>query len=80
MPDFYARALRLLARRGLRPEAGETAREFADRVARRAPGCAVPFSRLTAGYERTRFGGAPLDDPARAAVTSSLDSLRHAPR
>ena len=80
MPDFYARALRLLARRGLRPEPGETAREFADRVARRAPGCGIPFSRLTAGYERTRFGGAPLDDPAQAAVTSSLDSLRHAPR
>ena len=77
MPDFYAQALRLLARRGLRPEAGETAREFAARVGRHAPACAAPFSRVTAGYERARFGRGPLDSTESTAVAASLEALRH---
>jgi len=61
MPRFYARALRALARRGLMPAAGETAREFALRA-----GAGVPLAPLTGVYERVRFGGAALT-PAEAA-------------
>jgi transglutaminase-like putative cysteine protease len=75
-PDFYARALRVLARRGLRPEAGETAREFAARVARRAPPAADPFARITAGYEAARFGDRPPTGEERAALDRSLEALR----
>ena len=35
MPRFYARALRALARQGLAPTPGETAREFAGRANKR---------------------------------------------
>jgi protein-glutamine gamma-glutamyltransferase len=57
-PRFYLRTLRILARRGFRPEPVETAREFAARVAAAAPEVAVPLARLTGGYERARFGDA----------------------
>ncbi len=60
IPKFYARALRALARRGLRPQPDETAREFSHRVRMAAPGYAAPFGRITAGYERARFGGAVI--------------------
>jgi uncharacterized protein DUF4129 len=60
VPRFYARALRILARRGLEPEAGETAREFATRVASIAPRYAEPLATLTSRYERARFGEASL--------------------
>jgi transglutaminase-like putative cysteine protease len=56
MPDFYARALRRLARRGLRPAPSETAREFCARVGAGAPPLAAPFARLTTAYESVRFG------------------------
>lgn len=65
-PAFYARALRALARRGLAPAPGETAREFAQRVERSTPACAAALGQLTGAYERVRFGARALT-PAEAA-------------
>jgi hypothetical protein len=56
-PAFYRRALRAAARRGLRPGVGETAREFRGRVAALGPAADSAFTRVTALYERVRFGG-----------------------
>ena len=56
MPDFYARALRRLARRGWRPAPGETAREFCERLAGEAPDTGPVLVRLTVAYEDARFG------------------------
>jgi protein-glutamine gamma-glutamyltransferase len=78
VPDFYARALRLLARRGLRPAAGETAREFAGRAAVAAG--AGPLGHVTSAYERVRFGGAVLTPAERAAVDTALGALTAAAR
>ena len=75
MPAFYERALRLLARRGLAPDAAETARQFASRVGERAPDRAAAFGRLTGYYERARFGDAPLSDAERQDVARSLAAL-----
>jgi protein-glutamine gamma-glutamyltransferase len=60
VPRFYARALRILAGRGLRPAAGETAREFSTRVGSMTPRYAESLATLTTGYERARFGDASL--------------------
>jgi transglutaminase-like putative cysteine protease len=57
MPDFYARALRRLARFGLRPAPHETAREFCARAGQALPEAARTLTRLTLAYERMRFGG-----------------------
>ncbi len=76
MPVFYARALRILARQGLAPEAEETAREFAQRA---EGGWGPPLAQLTHAYERVRFGGAALTAPEAAAVEAALTALA-APR
>ena len=78
MPGFYAHALRVLARRGLAPGAGETAREFA----RRAPAApwAPPLAQLTGAYERVRFGGAALAPDEAAVVDAALADLALAVR
>jgi transglutaminase-like putative cysteine protease len=55
-PRFYERALRALRRRGLSLTPSETARQFHARVETAAPGCAEPLARVTAAYERLRFG------------------------
>jgi hypothetical protein len=60
VPSFYARALRRLARRGLRPAPHETAREFCTRVGLEAPALTTPLARLTTAYEATRFGAQPV--------------------
>ena len=75
MPAFYERALRLLARRGLAPDAAETARQFAARVEERAPDRAAAFDRLTGYYERARFGDAALSEAERQEVTRALAAL-----
>jgi transglutaminase-like putative cysteine protease len=67
-PGFYRRALRAAARRGLRPESAETAREFSGRVAGLGPAAGEAFARVTALYERARFGGTP---PSRAEVEAA---------
>ena len=72
MPRFYARALRALARRGLAPAAGETAREFASRAG------VPPLETLTGAYERVRFGGAALTTTEMAEVEACLAALERA--
>ena len=71
-PAANAKALRLLARRGLRRGPATTAREFAARVGTQQPGAvAAAFDTLTEAYLAERFGGrAP--GPSAAA----LDTLR----
>jgi len=76
MPAFYERALRFLARRGLAPEAAETARQFASRVAVASPERGSAFSRLTHHYERARFGAAALTDSELQDAAHALDTLR----
>jgi hypothetical protein len=76
MPAFYERALRLLARRGLAPDAAETARQFASRVGEGAPDRATAFSRLTYHYERARFGAAALTESELQDAARALDTLR----
>ena len=61
VPAFYQRALRLLARRGLRPgRRDRTAVRGARR--RHRPERAEPFARLTRHYERARFGATALSE------------------
>jgi hypothetical protein len=68
VPAFYRRALRAAARRGLRPAAGETAREFRRRVAVLGAPADAAFTRVTVLYERARFGGsAPSREELEAA-------------
>jgi transglutaminase-like putative cysteine protease len=71
-PGFYRRALRAAARRGLRPGSAETAREFSGRVAGLGPEAGDAFTRVTALYERARFGGTP---PSRSEVEAADASL-----
>jgi transglutaminase-like putative cysteine protease len=72
LPAAYARALRLLARRGHVRGESETARGFARAVATRLPPAAADaFARLTDAYLAERFGG--------AHSAASLEELR-APR
>ena len=78
VPAFYARALRVLARRGLAPRAGETAREFAGRAS--AAAWAVPLAHLTGAYERIRFGGVVLTVAESADVDAALAALALAAR
>ncbi len=75
VPPFYRRALRLLARRGLRPRVDETAREFAGRVGVVVPADAAGFTRLTAAYETVRFGATALAPEERAAIDVCLGAL-----
>ena len=75
MPVFYERALRLMARRGLAPDAAETARQFASRVGEDAPDRAAAFDRLTGYYERARFGDVALSEAERQDVTRALAAL-----
>ncbi len=69
VPEFYRRALAILARRGVRPAAGETAREFCARVGAEVPVWSVPFAAVTIAYERVRFGAHAL----AAADVGELD-------
>jgi hypothetical protein len=76
VPEFYRRALRQLARRGIRPGRGETAREFSARVTAQAPAWGAPLDTLTLAYERVRFGATTLDPEDVAVVDASLSALR----
>jgi transglutaminase-like putative cysteine protease len=76
LPRFYARALRTLRCRGLRLHDGETAREFARRVESAVPTCAEPLARLTAAYERVRFGLRPLTQEEATTLDRSVLELR----
>lgn len=63
----YERMLRRLARLGLRPGRGETAREFCLRVAADLPEARATVEEITRVYEAVRFGGAAVaaDELAR---------------
>jgi hypothetical protein len=78
LPPYYARALRSLARSGLAPASGETAREFCARVAGRAPECAGPLGTLTAAYERGRFGARPPSPGDLTELSACLTALDRA--
>jgi protein-glutamine gamma-glutamyltransferase len=71
-PRFYERALRALARRGLSPAPAETARQFWERTQLEAPGCGEPLGRITATYERTRFGLTALTEDEMREVERCL--------
>jgi hypothetical protein len=75
MPRFYERALRQLARRGLAPEPAETARQFCGRAGVAEPACAAPFARITAAYERARFGDLSLTEAEVSDVERCLVDL-----
>ncbi|HEV8643604.1 MAG TPA: DUF3488 and transglutaminase-like domain-containing protein [Methylomirabilota bacterium] len=77
VPDFYRRALRCLARRGLRPAPAETAREFSARVGAETPARAAPFAVITAAYEAVRFGSATLSALDTARMDACLGALAH---
>jgi hypothetical protein len=76
VPRFYLLALRTLARRGVRRGPTETAREFSRRVDQTAPGAAAAFARLTAAYERCRFGAGALTPEEVAGVEAAVIALR----
>jgi hypothetical protein len=76
--------LEVLGEHGFTPAAGETPREFADRVAAALaahPGTAavasVPPAWVT-GYYEERFGGAAIAPDRRAALDTGLSALRAA--
>ena len=72
LPPAYARALRLLARRGLPRSATATARDFAAEVDARQPGAvATAFRALTESYLAERFGERPA--PSHAAELRALE-------
>ena len=75
VPRFYARALAVLARRGLQPGAGETAREFCERVRREAPAAGPSLGRITDAYERSRFGGRPPAPDEAIEIDTCLQAL-----
>lgn len=73
VPKTYTRALRLLARRGLRRPAHSTARGFAREASRSLSSAgATAFSALTEAYLAERFGG------AAAGPTAHLEALKQA--
>jgi len=76
VPRFYVRTLRALARRGYRRGPAETAREFSLRVEMAAPSVAAAVARLTAAYERCRFGAAALTHEEAVALEACLAALR----
>jgi transglutaminase-like putative cysteine protease len=76
LPAFYARALRALARRGLRPAPSETAREFGDRAGASLPSAAKTIRNLTLAYERMRFGGVGVTPTEARALVEEAARLR----
>jgi transglutaminase-like putative cysteine protease len=76
VPGFYRRALRTLARQGVRPGRHETAREFCERVQAARPPWRGAIGALTLAYERVRFGGASLTPDDHEALEGCLAALR----
>jgi hypothetical protein len=74
IPECYAAALRLLARRGVVRGPADTAREFAGAAHRALPGAAADaFRSLTEAYLAERFGNHP-----GGSARAELQRLRHA--
>ncbi len=78
IPEFYRRGLAALARRGLTPRPGETAREFRDRVVAVSPDVTPAMHHLTAAYERVRFGAGVLAAAELESVIRNLTETRSA--
>jgi transglutaminase-like putative cysteine protease len=79
LPAGYARALRLLGRRGFTRAPATSARQFARNVAAQLPPAGGrAFAALTEAYLAERFGGAPPADAARelAVLRASLRDVR----
>jgi transglutaminase-like putative cysteine protease len=79
LPPFYARALRLLARRGLRRDPATSARAFARQAAQALPPPAGrAFAALTEAYLAERFGGHAADGTREelAALRAALRARR----
>ena len=75
LPAAYARALRILARRGLVRGPALPARPFAALVAERLPAAGGPFAALTEAYLAERFGGRAAG-AGQAELRALRDSLR----
>ncbi len=76
LPRAYARALRLLARRGFLRAPGRTPRAFARELATRIPPAgSAAFAALTEAYLGERYGGRPAAGGA-AELRALRDSLR----
>ncbi len=67
-PPDYARALRLLAGKGLAREPATTARAFAREVEAQIPRAARAFHALTEAHLAVRFGGADAPETAEALL------------
>jgi protein-glutamine gamma-glutamyltransferase len=72
---FYARMLRLLARRGNLRAPGATAREFVASLSGR-PQIHGPAAELTTFYERVRFGGDALTASEGQRATTLLGQIK----
>jgi transglutaminase-like putative cysteine protease len=76
IPPSYARALRLLARRGYERAPGRTPRAFAREIAAKLPASgAAAFMALTEAYLGERYGGRPASG-GDAELRTLRDSLR----
>jgi transglutaminase-like putative cysteine protease len=79
LPPAYARALRLLARRGLYREPAATARDFAARALPLLPPAGGrAFVRLTESYLAARFGGCTAAGTPEADLETLRNDLKHA--
>jgi hypothetical protein len=75
VPDFYRRALSILARRGVKPSPGETAREFAARAGVTDSAWRESIASITGIYESVRFGKGVLNPDQAARVWSWVRDL-----
>jgi transglutaminase-like putative cysteine protease len=82
LPQFYDRLLALLARHfQMRPQLGQTPREFSELARVRLAGtqhtasCADVPAQLAALLYLVRYGGRPLEEPERSAAEQALDRL-----
>ncbi len=71
----YERMLKRLARLGLRPGRGETAREFCLRAARMLPRGRDGIEAITRAYEEVRFGGSTLTPEELARLGRLADLI-----
>jgi transglutaminase-like putative cysteine protease len=71
----FRRFERLLARHGVRRQAGEGARAFAERASRELPGQAAAIHAFARCFEAQRYAG---QAPSRAALRQALGELRRA--
>ncbi|MBI4611656.1 MAG: DUF3488 domain-containing protein [Candidatus Rokubacteria bacterium] len=71
----YDALLKKLSRAALVPRPSETAREFASRASLAVPDFGVALREVTAGYERARFGDAPVGSEEERRLLALVESL-----